>query len=334
MTMWFSVKVGLPGGDLGLWSSCGGLEVQFATESLNVGGRYDRATVLPTTVSYPNITLERAMNTVDSRKVQDWLRHVTRTWTNAAEGGAPLEKSRSGGGRFHPGTTVKIELYHRLGETPVSSWQLHDVVPVSWSAPPLSTTGGTVALEKLVLAHGGFLDTDQSGSSSVAGLGQLVLTGPDTGKITFQYNPDTVTVHRMASVSTGNRQDRDEYDLQITNAGRWELSYKKLVVEGEQAVRTATDLLRTWSAPDPANPTAPKELRVLLGDGRNTLLSRRVVLWDVTIDYTRFTPNGTPCRATVALSFMGVSQHDDAAPWRSATPTRSEPFRVTSGGFV
>jgi phage tail-like protein len=319
MTMWFSVSIGLPGGDLGLWSSCGGLDVRFESETVKVGGRYDGDAVLPGTMSYGNITLERAMTSVDSKKVQEWLKHVTAKWVNAPEGGAPAPAS-GGGGRFHPGTTMKIELFHRLGEPAVASWTLRDVVPVSWSAPKLSTSGGTVAIETLVLAHGGFLDSDtMGGSPSVAGQGRLVLSGPDGRSITFPYHPEKVAVTKMIAMTTGNRQNEDDYDLQITNNDPWTLNYDNLVVEGEEAVRSATETLRAWTTPAQTDTKVPKKIAVRLGDGRNVLLSRDVALAQVQITYTRFTGSGAPSRASVKLECRGVSPKVDgvAPPWRA-----------------
>ncbi|GAB1513179.1 phage tail protein [Actinophytocola sp. KF-1] len=331
MTMWFSVSVGMPGGDLGLWSSCGGLDVKFGSETVKVGGRYDRETVLPGAMSYGNITLERAMTSVDSRKVQDWLRRVAATWVNSAEGGAPPPAS-GGGGRFHPGTTVRIELFHRLGEPPVASWNLRDVVPVSWSAPKLATAGGTVAIETLVLAHGGFLDSDTAGGSpSVAGEGQLVLSGPDGTSLPFQYSPEKVTVTKMVAVTTGNRQNEDDYDLQISNNDKWTLSYDNLVVEGEAKVRAVTEALRAWTTPAPTEVKIPKKVTVRMGDGRNPLLSREVVLTQVNITYSRFTQAGAPSRATVRFECHGVSPRIDGVPpqWRAAAAAKNvdDPLR-------
>ncbi|MFC4857269.1 phage tail protein [Actinophytocola glycyrrhizae] len=314
MTMWFSVSVGIgaPGENLGLWSACNGLGVQFAAETLKVGGTYDRPTVLPGSVSYGNITLERAMTSVDSKKVQEWLRHVTEAWVNAPEGGAP--KGPTGGGdRFHPGTAAKIELYHRLDEPAVASWRLRDVVPVSWSAPPLTTSSGGVAIEKLVLAHGGFLDTDGGGSSTVAGRGKFVLSGPG-GSIHFQYNPDSVTVSRGCSMNLLGQQSRDEYEYEMGMPGDWTIAYHGLVVEGAETVRTTTDLLRRWIVPDPARATAPTPLDVRLGDGSNTLLSRHVALTNVGLTFTRFTRMGTPSRASVDLSFVALQPQRGAQP--------------------
>jgi phage tail-like protein len=327
MTMWFRVTVGLTGGDLGLWSACGGLGVRFETQEVPVGGHYDRPTPLPLRLGYGEITLERAMTTTDSGKVQAWLRHVAANWVNDAEGGAP----GAGGRRFHPGTTAHIALYHRIDEDPVAEWTLRDVVPVSWTAPKLATTGGTVAIETLVLAHGGFLDSDGhgTGKATVSGQGNLVLSGPGARPVTFQYNPDSVTADRMVSISDGTRQHTEDADPQITDAGHWEIGFGDLLVEGEQAVRAATTSLRTWVEPDASYPgTRPRTLRVRLGDGRNPLLSRDVFLTRVAITYTRFTRAGAPSRAKVTLAFRGAAR----TPWQPAAPAADGERRAPAAG--
>lgn len=329
ITMWFRVSVGLDSGDLGQWSSCDGLGVDFDHEEVPVGGIYDRQTVVPTRVKYREITLRRAMTTTTSGQVRSWLEHVASRWVNSPEGGAPPPQS-GGGDRFHPGTTMTIELYHKLDQPPVASWTLRDVVPKSWTAPSLSSTNGAVAMETLVLSHGGFL-TGGAGSatSPVAqgGQGLLTLSGPGAAPVHFQYSPQTVTADRWINVDMGGRQGNEETDPQITSVGAWKVDYGQLLVEGEQAVHAATHSLTTWTEPDrTVNGATPRTLLVRLGNGKNMMLTRRVVLTHVKIDYTRFTRTGAPCRAAVTLELQGVE------PVRGTTPRPGASVSAKSQG--
>jgi phage tail-like protein len=309
ITMWFRVTVGLQSGDLGQWSSCDGLGVDFDHKDVGVGGVYDRQMLVPVGVKYREISLSRAMTTTTSGQVRSWLEHVTAQWINSPEGGAPQPRS-GGGNRFHPGTTMTIELYHKLDQAPVASWTLRDVVPKSWSAPSLSSTNGSVAMETLVLSHGGFLTAGTDSASSgvtEGGQGLLTLSGPGAAPVHFQYNPRTVTATRSVNVDMGGRQGSEESDPQVTHVGSWSVDYGELLVEGEQAVHAATNSLSTWTEPDATiNGATPRTLLVRLGDGRNLMLTRRIVLTYVKISYTRFTRTGAPCRAEVTLTMQGV----------------------------
>ncbi len=142
LSMRFSVKAAQV--NLGEWSSCKGLKVEFKTEEIREGGNSTVAAILPVEVSYGQITLERAMEAKDSIKVQNWLKDVVRNWMDGARGAA------------YQGTTVTIVLMDYKGR-PVADWSLRHAIPVSWTGPSLSAKDNNVALETLQLAHFGFL---------------------------------------------------------------------------------------------------------------------------------------------------------------------------------
>jgi phage tail-like protein len=133
LTMRFDVVV--DGIDLGAWSSCDGLKVDFGLKEIKVGGNNDCKVYLPDRVNYPRLVLKRAMKASDSARVMTWLRSMV----DATEGGT---------------ATVKLLDSHQ-GQ--VAEWTFASVRPSSWKGPTLNATGKEVATETLELVHEGFL---------------------------------------------------------------------------------------------------------------------------------------------------------------------------------
>ncbi|GAB1512735.1 phage tail protein [Actinophytocola sp. KF-1] len=134
--------VSVDGVDLGGWARCNGLEVKFNPETQPDGGNYQYETVLPGHITYPHVTLERAISAADSAKVQAWLRDRASTWIDA---------NASGGGG-----TAQITLYDAHAQK-VATWTLRNVYPDSWKGPDLNAGTLGIATETLVLVHEGFL---------------------------------------------------------------------------------------------------------------------------------------------------------------------------------
>lgn len=146
LSMRFIVKFSNHGGiaDLGEWSSCKGLKVEFKTDPVKLGGEYCEEVKLPTFVTYSPIVLERAVEHDVSGKLQAWLAKMAKSWVEYDAHGSP-----SGG-------TVHITLLDAHGKS-VMTWVLEEVFPVSWTGPTLDVKQNSVALETLTLEHGGFL---------------------------------------------------------------------------------------------------------------------------------------------------------------------------------
>ncbi len=134
--------VSVDGVDLGGWARCQGLEVKFNPESQPDGGNYQYETILPGHITYPHVTLERAINAADTAKVQAWLRDRASAWIDAHTSG--------GGG------TAQITLYDARAND-VARWTLRNVYPDSWKGPDLNAGTLGIATETLVLVHEGFL---------------------------------------------------------------------------------------------------------------------------------------------------------------------------------
>jgi phage tail-like protein len=128
--------------NLGGWSRCQGLSVEFHPEFQAEGGNYGYKTILPGRVDYPKVTLERPMNGQDSGRVQGWLRMKANIWAPAANSGG--------------GSTAEITLLDSHYQ-PVTKWSLRNAYPDSWKGPDLDAMTGGIAMEKLTLVHEGFL---------------------------------------------------------------------------------------------------------------------------------------------------------------------------------
>ena len=93
--------------ELGGWASCTGLRVDFKLKEILEGGTNGHACYVPDRISYPRVTLTRAMTADDSPKVAQWLA----TYVDKASGG-----------------TAEITLNDARG-TRIASWTLHNVLP-------------------------------------------------------------------------------------------------------------------------------------------------------------------------------------------------------------
>jgi phage tail-like protein len=153
------------GVDLGGWGSCSGLKVDFKPEFITEGGNYDYRPILPGSLEYSPITLERAMVASDSMKVQQWLQSRINGWVHAAssahgalEQGVNVISRAIGAGNIISGAggTAQITLCDANGNK-VITWQLRNVYPSKWFGPELDAKTVGIAREKLELVHEGFL---------------------------------------------------------------------------------------------------------------------------------------------------------------------------------
>ena len=120
--------------DLGAWSKCDGLSVEFELKEYQEGGVNGYTHKLPGRAKYQNIKLTRVLNK-DSSKVRDWLTHLK------THGNRP---------------TAEIAALDSEGET-IASWTLQDVYPLKWTGPSFDVGSNATAMETLELAHNGFL---------------------------------------------------------------------------------------------------------------------------------------------------------------------------------
>ncbi|MEU8825020.1 phage tail protein [Streptomyces sp. NPDC048636] len=133
--------------DLGGWSSCRGLQVQFLSKEVTEGGQYFHGHLLPDRVTFSTVTLERAMAPDQSDAVHRWLTEVASRWTGYEYGDT----------HEYPGQDITITLRDYRG-TPVHTWLLRKAFPKEWSGPELSAQSNAVAMERLSFEHAGFLE--------------------------------------------------------------------------------------------------------------------------------------------------------------------------------
>lgn len=120
--------------EIGAWTECSGLSAKYEVTDHIEGGQNAFVHKLPGRLTYTNITLKRPID-ADSGKVAAWF--------------ASMKRSDST-------STAAITAYDENLDV-LATWNLVDVIPVSWTGPSLSVDGGKVATEQLELAHHGFM---------------------------------------------------------------------------------------------------------------------------------------------------------------------------------
>jgi phage tail-like protein len=137
-------KVEVDGVDLGRWSGCQGLGVQYNPFKLATGGDYDFEHILPGQVKFPAIKLSRAMSAQDSKTLFGWIKKKID------------EVVDMGGSAAYSDGSAKIMLMDSQGDE-IITWQLRGVHPSSWTGPNLDAGSTKVAIEVLELVHEGFI---------------------------------------------------------------------------------------------------------------------------------------------------------------------------------
>lgn len=120
--------------DLGDWSKCDGLSVEYDIKSYEEGGENTFVHRIPGRAKYQSIKLTRPVNK-ESAKVAVWLTSIQ----------AMVKRQ-----------TAQISALDTTGET-IASWSLQGVFPAKWTGPNFDATSSQVATETLELVHNGFL---------------------------------------------------------------------------------------------------------------------------------------------------------------------------------
>lgn len=343
LTMWFTVSVpdldsGTGARSLGHWSGCSGIGVQLTPDGpVAEGGNHGAPRYLPGEITYPKVTLERAMTTDGTRRVRAWLERLAGQW-------AAGERQMIG-----PQRPVVIELLSGLGagDAVIDRWELTDAIPVSWTVAPFTTGSGGVATEKLELVHSGFLKPAEPVPGAQL---QLVEKQNPQARLDFFGNPAEISLSKSREAET--KRATVSTTTVVVDPNSLAVSLSKLRLEGTEAIRRAIPLLRRWveleapanaaavapkaaegtdppectlchqKNPSPEQETAagsPRVLRMVWGDGRG-VLPQEVLLKAFDVAYNRFTPGGEPSRATVTLTLqehqapIAIGAHRNAVP--------------------
>jgi phage tail-like protein len=126
--------VTVDGQNLGNWTKCEGLQVEYDIHDYPEGGVNAYVHRLPGRAKYQNIKLTRPVDS-DTKEVIAWLVSVQ--------------------ARVTP-STAAISVMDADGAE-VASFNLIGVFPAKWTGPTLDVGSNTTALEVLELAHNGFL---------------------------------------------------------------------------------------------------------------------------------------------------------------------------------
>jgi len=121
--------------DLGDWSKCDGLSVEYDVFEYKEGGENGFTHRIPGRVKYQNVKLTRPINK-NSKQVADWISSLKRNVRRQ---------------------TAEISALDSLGHS-IVTWNLEGIYPVRWSGPSLDIGNNQVAMETLEIAHNGFLE--------------------------------------------------------------------------------------------------------------------------------------------------------------------------------
>src|SRR5436309_14295494 len=112
-------------GDLGNWSKCDGLSVEYDVFEYKEGGENAFIHRIPGRAKYQNVKLTRPVNK-DSKKVADWMAKLK------------LEVKRQ---------TAEIALLDSEGRR-IATWNLEGVLPVRRNGPSLCSAPNQAATER------------------------------------------------------------------------------------------------------------------------------------------------------------------------------------------
>ena len=126
-------RVSVYGMQLGDWTKCEGLTVEYEVEEYKEGGANEFVHRLPGRAKYQNIKLSSPVD-ADTCQVMQYLTAVQK------------DLKRDVG---------VIEL-HDAADQPLMKWTLRGVYPVKWTGPTMDLSSTSVAIEALELAHEGF----------------------------------------------------------------------------------------------------------------------------------------------------------------------------------
>jgi phage tail-like protein len=120
--------------DLGDWTKCEGLSVEYDVYEYKEGGLNGFVHRLPGRAKYTNVKLSRPVD-VANAGILGWLASVQTAVTPSS---------------------AQICVYDTNGDV-VATWVLSGVYPVKWSGPTLDVGSNSPAIETLEVAHTGFL---------------------------------------------------------------------------------------------------------------------------------------------------------------------------------
>jgi phage tail-like protein len=119
---------------IGSFSEVSGLEANTEFEEYEEGGRNNFSHKLPKRTKYPNLVLKKGVT--DSNALYEWHKEVINGKINTRE-------------------ISIILLNHERDE--IKRWTFEGAFPVKWSESDLSSTGNSIVMETLEIAHTGLV---------------------------------------------------------------------------------------------------------------------------------------------------------------------------------
>jgi phage tail-like protein len=123
----------IEGVEIGFFSECSGLEIEFDVEPYEEGGQNDFVHKLRGRMKYPNLILKRGITHEDA--LLKWLLDC-RTETARKDGHVAIQGP--------DGKSIR-------------RWKFSEAFPVKWQGPTLNAASTGIATETLEIAHHGFL---------------------------------------------------------------------------------------------------------------------------------------------------------------------------------
>lgn len=332
----FRFKVTVGDLDLGEWTSCTGLKVDFKPVELKSGGNYLGPRWLAGEATYSRVVLKRAAVKSLSSELQSWLRTWAINWLNGDEDP-------------ELGADCAVTLFDSSGGE-VMTWTLERARPAAWSGPDLDATTSKVALETLELVHSGFTVT-VPGETAAPGAGQgaagntrCTLAQAGGPSVEFTFPPAQVQVQRRQESASsepghtrnvrGSQPERNQtlvVDADTATPNVTTYSLNDLVLWGPQT-RSHVEALLVWATKNKVTGTDVPQAKLTFtwGTGFNGI---PVLLKTVTATYTRFAADGVPIRAKVTLRLeqCGEAPASAAGPGRPAVAKGA--MNPTSGGL-
>ncbi len=247
--------VTIDGHELGSWSKCSGLQVEFKNDRVKVGGS-NTVLELPRPAEYKSVTLVRAVTMGGAREVTNWpSQHEAR----------PMK------------CTAEITLRNAWGIA-MTSWTLYGVIPRSWNGPDMEAGTKRVATETLVLSHEGFLEpTPEAGLGALAkdaalhhlGVGgtsgpsrsrpadqtgdqpRVTLTAGDGEKVELTINPSDLKVKFQPTYRTSPHTTRTKKVPPLKNQKNTDTGHGANQYTGRKPTTLSMSKVILTESPDP-----------------------------------------------------------------------------------
>lgn len=334
--------------DLGQWQTCSGLKVEFKAIDVKKGGEYLAMDWLPDRVVYPKVVLKRATNADSSAKVQQWLDSTARAWLLGDKKSAASNVTIT----LFDSNNNKVLTWSLAQARPVA-WSGPDLDAMSsklaietlelvhqgFEVNPASKAGGETASS----ASGDADKKNEQAFTLSGGGGQVKFKFPPE-KVVIVRNKDDRSANQVVQLSQGEgstalqnkpgvtsyKMDNLILDGDTTGADvrlllDWATEVK---VAGKQGPRAGSHR-PTWTSASPsgAAPKSEKKKGAKTGGEKQlpaiefawgTGFTATVQLVQITANYTRFSSDGQPLRATVAFTLDVIA---DKAANGAGNPT-------------